>query len=50
MTIAIAIWVLALASGIGIGTALCWRIERSGVARWGASGRLYGTEAREVRR
>ncbi|OLT45920.1 hypothetical protein BJF85_18270 [Saccharomonospora sp. CUA-673] len=48
MIIAIAVWVIALTSGLVIGTLLCWRVERSGVRRWGAGGRLYGTRTSET--
>lgn len=43
MGVTLVVWLLTIVSGIVIGTILCWRIESSGVARWGASGRLFNT-------
>ncbi|GGE68562.1 hypothetical protein [Nesterenkonia cremea] len=48
MAITLLVWLAAIIAGVTIGTVLCWRIERSGVERWGASGRLYGTGRSEA--
>lgn len=47
MAIALSIWILTIVAGLAIGTFLCWRIEQSGVARWGATGKLFRAESKE---
>ncbi|WP_272913726.1 hypothetical protein [Halalkalibacter okhensis] len=41
MAIAVSIWMFTILFSLGFGTFLCFRIEKSGVKRWGASGKLF---------
>lgn len=41
MIIAVSIWIFTILFSLIFGTYLCHRIEKSGVKRWGASGKLY---------
>jgi hypothetical protein len=41
MIIAFSIWLFTILFSIGFGVFLCARIEKSGVKRWGASGKLF---------
>lgn len=41
MMIAVGIWIATIVIGLVLGTILCWRIEKSGVERWGAKGKLF---------
>jgi hypothetical protein len=39
---ALVLWLVTGGLCFVLGTYFLWRIERSGVARWGACGRLFG--------
>jgi hypothetical protein len=39
---AVALWLITGGLCFVLGIILLWRIERSGVRRWGACGRLFG--------
>lgn len=41
MMIALLIWVGTIVFALVLGTILCYRIEKSGVKRWGATGSLF---------
>jgi len=41
MVVALLIWALIIVVGMVIGTTLLYKIEKSGVKRWGASGKLF---------
>ena len=46
---AIALWLITGGLCFVLGSFLLWRIERSGVRRWGACGRLFGMGERDPR-
>lgn len=39
---AIVLWLITGGLCFVLGTYLLWRVERSGVRRWGACGRMFG--------
>ena len=39
---AIVLWLITGGLGFVVGTYLLWRVERLGVRRWGACGRIFG--------
>lgn len=41
MAVTLLIWAIIIVLGLGIGTLLLYKIEKSGVERWGASGKLF---------
>lgn len=41
MLIAITIWVAIMLFSVVLNTFLCYKVEKSGVKRWGAAGRLF---------
>ncbi|WP_255438409.1 hypothetical protein [Ammoniphilus sp. YIM 78166] len=41
MLVAFSIWLFTILFSIGFGTFLCYRIEKKGVKRWGATGKLF---------
>ncbi len=41
-TIAIALWLITGGLCFVVGIYFLWKIEQSGVERWGASGKLFG--------
>lgn len=41
MIIAFSIWLITILFSIIFGSFLCYQIEKSGVKRWGASGKLF---------
>ncbi|WP_318614153.1 hypothetical protein [Sporosarcina sp. YIM B06819] len=41
MAVTLWIWVIVVILGLSIGTFLLYKIEKSGVERWGASGKLF---------
>ena len=41
MLIAITIWVAIMLFSVVLNTFLCYKVEKSGVKRWGATGRLF---------
>ncbi|WP_176555868.1 hypothetical protein [Virgibacillus ndiopensis] len=44
MLIALMIWVAIIVFSLTLGTFLCFRIEKHGVKRWGATGSLFRYE------
>ncbi|WP_256380899.1 hypothetical protein [Stutzerimonas azotifigens] len=44
MWIALMFWGTSVAFCIGVSACLCARIEKSGVRRWGATGKLFRYE------
>ncbi|MGY4690945.1 hypothetical protein [Salibacterium sp. K-3] len=44
MFIPLLIWVIIIIFSLVLGTYLCWRIEKHGVKRWGATGSLFKYE------
>jgi hypothetical protein len=46
---AIALWLITGGLCFVLGTYFLWKIERSGVKRWGACGRLFGLGESGVR-
>lgn len=50
MIIVLLIWVGTMVFAILLGTFLCYRIEKSGVERWGATGHLFKYELKKEER
>ncbi|MFZ4453634.1 hypothetical protein [Salibacterium aidingense] len=44
MVTALTIWVVIIIFSMFLETFLCWRIEKHGVKRWGATGSLFKYE------
>ncbi|MFB5663119.1 hypothetical protein [Alteribacillus sp. HJP-4] len=44
MVIALLLWLVIIIFSMVFGTYLCYRIEKHGVKRWGATGRLFKYE------
>ncbi|MCP3028628.1 hypothetical protein [Halobacillus sp. A5] len=47
MIIALMTWFTTIIFSMVLGTYLCFRIEKHGVKRWGATGRLYQYKQKE---
>ncbi|GGJ95743.1 hypothetical protein GCM10007063_17740 [Lentibacillus kapialis] len=41
MFIAMTIWIIIMVFSVALNTFLCWKVEKSGVKRWGATGRIF---------
>ncbi|WP_181348021.1 hypothetical protein [Thalassobacillus sp. CUG 92003] len=41
MVIALMTWFVTIIFGLLLGTYLCFRLEKHGVKRWGATGKLF---------
>jgi len=48
MFIAILVWAIVVVFSFIFGTYLCYKVEKHGIERWGATGSLFRYEKRRV--